>query len=54
MSYWILAQQDPFNQRMVNFLDSVRSWLQEDAEYAKSGQNNLIGDVKTWQNKSNV
>ena len=40
------AQQDPFNNKMVNFLDAVRSWLREDAEYIAKGNQNMIQNIK--------
>ena len=40
------GQLDPFNNKMVNFLDAVRSWLREDAEYIEKGNRNMIKKVK--------
>ena len=40
------GQLDPFNNKMVNFLDAACSWLREDAEYIEKGNRNMIKKLK--------
>ena len=42
------AKSSPFNSRMTNFLDAVRSWLREDSLEIQKGENSsgLFGDIE--------
>lgn len=40
------GKSSPFNSRMINFLDSVRSWLKEDSKLVQSGKTKgMFGDM---------